>query len=115
MISAGEVSVQLEKTVGTGGRNQQFVLECARLLADEKVSMTVLSAGSDGVDGNSTAAGAVCDEFTWAGAKEQGLHPEVSLKDFDSFPIFDALGNAIHTGPTGNNLRDLRILMSAEG
>lgn len=111
VLSVGEVSVKLANTHGLGGRNQHFVLECARLIADRGLVATVLSAGSDGIDGNSAAAGAVCDETTMARAREHGLDATVSLREFDSFRFFDRIGDTILTGPTNNNLRDLRILL----
>lgn len=63
LLSGGEVTVRLPENPGSGGRNQQLALECARQLADASPA-TVLSAGSDGIDGNSPAAGAVADETT---------------------------------------------------
>jgi len=74
--------------------------------------MILLSAGSDGIDGNSPAAGCVVDGTTWGRAQEQGLDPEHGLQAFDAYPLFASLGDAIVTGPSGNNLRDLRILLS---
>lgn len=112
VVSAGEVSVKLNERHGRGGRNQQFVLECARILAEEKLPFTVLSAGSDGIDGNSPAAGAFCDQTTWGRALARGLYPAAALDTFDSYTLFEAIGATIRTGPTGNNLRDLRILMT---
>jgi glycerate 2-kinase len=112
LVSSGELSVPLSVEHGTGGRNQQFVLECARLLAMRSVEATVLSAGSDGIDGNSPAAGAVCDRNSWQRAAGQGLDPENALRSFDSYPLFQALDDVIVTGPAGNNLRDLRILLT---
>jgi glycerate 2-kinase len=112
LLSAGEISVRLASAHGVGGRNQQFVLECSRLINERNLKATVLSGGSDGVDGNSPAAGAVCDETTMARAASKGLDIISGLERFDSFPIFRALDNAIITGPTGNNVRDLRILLS---
>jgi len=111
--SAGEVSVRLPSAYGVGGRNQQFVLECSRLIDKRNLKATVLSGGSDGVDGNSPAAGAVCDETTVARATSEGFDIIAGLEQFDSFPIFRALDDAIITGPTGNNVRDLRILLSS--
>ena len=95
---------------GTGGRNQQFALACAEEIAGENI--TVLSAGTDGVDGNSSAAGAIVDGTTFERARARGLDARAALDKFDAFPFFDALGDAIETGPTGNNLRDLRILLA---
>jgi hydroxypyruvate reductase len=112
LLSAGEVTVRLPAAYGVGGRNLQFVLECSRLINERKMRVTVLSGGSDGVDGNSPATGAVCDETTWARAAGRGLNIADELERFDSFPLFSALDDAIITGPTGNNVRDLRILLS---
>jgi glycerate 2-kinase len=109
LISGGEVTVKVTNG-GMGGRNQQFALACAQKIAGENI--TVLSAGTDGIDGSSPAAGAIVDGTTLARAKSQGLQPDASLLAFNAYPFFDALGDAIMTGPTGNNLRDLRILLS---
>jgi hydroxypyruvate reductase len=109
LISGGEVTVKVVNG-GVGGRNQQFALACAEKIAGE--SITVLSAGTDGVDGNSPAAGAIADGSTVARARERGLDTTAALQGFDAYPFFSALGDAIETGPTGNNLRDLRILLA---
>ena len=109
LISGGEVTVKVSNG-GTGGRNQQFALACAQKIAGEDIA--VLSAGTDGVDGNSEAAGAVVDGSTIGRAKARGLSVEDSLSKFDAYPLMDALGDAVVTGPTGNNLRDLRILLA---
>lgn len=112
LISTGELSVQIQNAHGQGGRNQHFVLECARLIAERGLDLTVLSAGSDGVDGNSPAAGAVADRSTSSRAAALGNTIEGALESFDSYTFFQALGDAIVTGPSGNNLRDLRILLA---
>ncbi len=109
LISGGEVTVKVTDG-GTGGRNQQFALACAEKIKSENI--TVLSAGTDGVDGNSPAAGAVVDGTTVERAKARGLDAEEALRRFDAYPLFQALGDAVVTGPTGNNLRDLRILLA---
>jgi hydroxypyruvate reductase len=109
LISGGEVTVKVTNG-GVGGRNQQFALACAAKIAGENV--TVLSAGTDGVDGNSTAAGAVVDGTTISRAQSSGLDARAALEKFDAYPFFRVLGDAIETGPTGNNLRDLRILLA---
>ncbi|HEV2114746.1 MAG TPA: MOFRL family protein, partial [Terriglobales bacterium] len=109
LISGGEVTVRVQNG-GTGGRNQQFALYCAEKIASENI--TVLSAGTDGIDGNSPATGAVADGTTVARARAGGLDAAAALKTFDAFPFFDALGDAIITGPTGNNLRDVRVLLA---
>ncbi len=109
LISGGEVTVKVTNG-GIGGRNQQFALACAEKIAEENI--TVLSAGTDGVDGNSAAAGAIVDGTTVARARNRGFDVRAALDKFDAYPLFNALGDAIETGPTGNNLRDLRILLA---
>ena len=109
LISGGEVTVKVVNG-GIGGRNQQFALACAEKIAGENI--TVLSAGTDGVDGNSPAAGAIADGTTLERAREAGLYSRTALEKFDAYPLFRALGDAIEVGPTGNNLRDLRILLA---
>jgi glycerate 2-kinase len=109
LISGGEVTVKVTNG-GVGGRNQQFALVCAEKIAGENI--TVLSAGTDGIDGSSPAAGAVVDGSTLSRAQARGLDARAALEKFDAYPLFNALGDAIETGPTGNNLRDLRILLA---
>ena len=115
LLSGGEVTVRIDRAPGTGGRNQQFALACA-LLFEQHLhgeSVVCLSAGSDGADGNSPAAGAIVDPATVARAQALGFDPQAALAAFDSYPLFTALGDTLVTGPTGNNLRDLRVLLSA--
>jgi glycerate 2-kinase len=109
LISGGEVTVKVTGN-GTGGRNQQFALACAEKIAGQNV--TVLSAGTDGIDGNSPAAGAIADGTTVERAQALGLDAATHLGRFDAYSFFHALGDDIVTGPTGNNLRDLRILLA---
>jgi hydroxypyruvate reductase len=109
LISGGEVTVKVTNG-GIGGRNQQFALACAGKIAGKNI--TVLSAGTDGVDGNSPAAGAVADGSTITRAQSSGLEARAALEKFNAYPFFSALGDAVETGPTGNNLRDLRILLA---
>jgi glycerate 2-kinase len=108
LLSGGEVTVRLNRGHGAGGRNQQFALACA--LSGQDV--VVLSAGSDGIDGNSPAAGAIADATTVTRAQALGIDAESALARFDAYPLFAALGDTLITGPTHNNLRDLRILLS---
>ena len=109
LISGGEVTVKVTNG-GIGGRNQHFALACAQKIAGENV--TVLSAGTDGIDGNSPAAGAIADGSTAERAKAAGHDPAAALGTFNAYPLFDALGDTIMTGPTGTNVRDLRILLA---
>ena len=109
LVSGGEVTVKVTDG-GIGGRNQQFALACAAKIAGENI--TILSAGTDGVDGNSPAGGAVVDGTTVERAQSTGLDIRAALEKFDAYLFFSALGDAVETGPTGNNVRDLRILLA---
>lgn len=111
LLSSGEVTVTVPHGVsGSGGRNQQFVLEASQLIAGS--DFTVLSVGSDGVDGNSPAAGGLVDGTTVARADQDGQTIDEALASFNSYPLLLRLGDSIFTGPTGNNLRDLRVLLA---
>jgi hydroxypyruvate reductase len=113
LISVGEVTVTLNRTPGAGGRNQQFVMACALDLEQYLGErLTVFSAGSDGIDGNTQNAGAIADPSTVGRAHAFGFHLKSSLANFDACPMFTALGDAVVTGPTGQNLRDLRLLIA---
>jgi hydroxypyruvate reductase len=88
-------------------------MECAlELESYPGERLTVLSAGSDGIDGNTQSAGAIADPSTVARAHTFGFHLKSSLAAFDACPMFTALGDAVVTGPTGHNLRDLRLLLA---
>jgi len=113
LVSVGEVTVTMDRAPGAGGRNQQFVMASALELEQfQGERLTVLSAGSDGIDGNTQSAGAVADPTTVARAHTFGFHLKSSLAAFDACPMFTALGDAVVTGPTGHNLRDLRLLIA---
>ena len=109
LIADGEVSSPVTGD-GVGGRNSAFVLACVEKIAGKKVA--VLSAGTDGVDGNSSGAGALADGETLRRAREAGLDPRDFFRRSDAFTFFSKLGDTVLTGPTGNNLRDLRILLA---
>jgi hydroxypyruvate reductase len=111
LLSAGEVTVQVPPgTTGRGGRNQHFALLCSESIAGSEI--TILSAGSDGIDGNSPAAGALVDGSTVTRATAAGYGVDAALAAFDAYSLLALLGDTITTGPTGNNLRDLRILLA---
>lgn len=113
LISVGEVTVTLDRVPGAGGRNQQFVMACAlELESYPGQRLTVLSAGSDGIDGNTQAAGAIADPTTVTRAHAFGFHLKASLAAFNACPMFTALGDSVVTGRTGQNLRDLRLLIA---
>jgi glycerate 2-kinase len=109
VIAGGEVSSPVCGD-GVGGRNAAFVLHCVKAIAGER--MAVFSVGTDGIDGSSPAAGAVADGETAAHAHALGLDPGDYFRRSDSYTFFRKLDDAILTGPTGNNLRDLRVLLS---
>ena len=109
LIADGEVSSPVTGN-GIGGRNSAFVLACVEKIAGKR--MAVLSAGTDGIDGNSPAAGAVADGRTLELARKKGLDPGDAFRRSDAYTFFSKLDDVIVTGPTGNNLRDLRILLA---
>jgi len=113
LISGGEVSCVVHGN-GSGGRNQEFVLYCAAQLAGSRVldDIAVLSCGTDGIDGNSGAAGAVADAQVVTTAKQHGADALSFIRDNDSNSFFKKAGGLVVTGPSGNNVRDLRILMA---
>jgi len=111
LIADGELSSPVRGD-GLGGRNSAFVLECVERIAGKKIA--VFSAGTDGKDGSSPAAGAAADGTTLERARAANFAPREFAARSDSYSFFRALGDAVETGPTGNNLRDLRIIL-AEG
>jgi len=110
LIFGGEITVKVEGK-GEGGRNQHAVLSMLKLLKQRGLSFSFLSAGTDGIDGNSDATGAYIDSGTLAKVDKLGLDIESSLKDNDSYHFFKALDNLIITGPTGTNVMDIAILI----
>jgi glycerate 2-kinase len=109
LIADGEVSSPVSGN-GVGGRNSAFVLACVERIAGRRIA--VLSAGTDGIDGNSPSAGAVADGQTLARARALGLDPRDAFRRSDAHTFFSQLQDEVTTGPTGNNLRDLRILLA---
>ncbi len=109
LIADGEVSSPVSGN-GIGGRNSGFVLACVEKIAGNNIA--VLSGGTDGIDGNSPGAGAVADGETLKQARAMGLDPADAFRRSDAFTFFSTLKDVIVTGPTGNNLRDLRILLA---
>lgn len=108
LISGGEFSCPVRGD-GRGGRNLETTLRCA--LALERG--VFLSAGTDGIDGNTPAAGAIADETTLTRARNLGLDPNDFLARSDSYSFFEKLEDLIITGPTGTNVRDVRILLKS--
>ncbi|HMV47621.1 MAG TPA: DUF4147 domain-containing protein [Blastocatellia bacterium] len=112
LISGGEAICPVRGN-GQGGRNQEFVLRAAIHLHQRGLeNIVALSAGTDGIDGHSPAAGAIADGYSIRRAQALGVSAESHLINSDSFNFFNAIGDAIITGPTGNNVRDLRIFLA---
>ena len=109
VLSGGETTVTL-KGNGKGGRNQEFALAAALDLAGLD-RVVLLSAGTDGTDGPTDAAGAFADGQTVAKAQALGLQPEHYLRRNDSYNFFATLGDLLHTGPTGTNVMDMHLLL----
>lgn len=113
LLSGGEVICPVRGN-GQGGRNQEFVLRAAIQHSQQwkLEEVAILSAGTDGIDGHSPAAGALANETTLDRAAKLGISPTDYLQRSDSYSFFAALGDVLMTGPTGNNVRDLRILLT---
>jgi hydroxypyruvate reductase len=109
LLSGGETTVAVRGN-GKGGRNQEFVLAAAIAL-DEYGPMTIFSAGTDGLDGPTDAAGAIADERTIARAQGMNLDARAFLENNDSYHFFERLDALVKTGPTGTNVMDVRILL----
>jgi hydroxypyruvate reductase len=112
IVSSGETTVHVTGP-GKGGRNQEFSLAAAPLLAGMASPGIVASVGTDGIDGPTDAAGAIADSTTIARAQRAGLPPDRFLADNNAYAFFDALGDLIHTGPTGTNVGDLQVILLA--
>ena len=132
LVSGGEFACPV-RGAGLGGRNAETALRCAfefEKIAESRLNeldgaargrsngealrdMVALSAGTDGIDGNSPATGAIADATTLKRASEESLDAEKFLDESDAYNFFERLGDAIVTGPTGTNVRDVRILLAA--
>ena len=100
---------------GRGGRNQEFALAAADLLGHRTRGRACSrSVGTDGIDGPTDAAGAIVDSTTFARAAAAGVsRADTYLQRNDAYAFFDALGDLVHTGPTGTNVGDLQIILLA--
>lgn len=112
-ISGGEFGCKVFGN-GIGGRNSETVLRLSLLAQNEKAlsEFAILSAGTDGIDGNSPAAGSVADETSFQRAELKKMNPLEYLENSDSFSFFNNLNDAIIVGATGTNVRDIRILIA---
>jgi hydroxypyruvate reductase len=105
-IAGGEVTCRVTGP-GVGGRNQAYVLYAAQSIAGQH--RVVLSAGTDGRDGNSPTSGAVADGQTVSRARALGMDPAAYLAESDSYSFFRTLGDTVDIGYMDNNLRDVRV------
>jgi glycerate 2-kinase len=113
VLSGGETTVTIRGS-GMGGRNQEFVLAAAIAL-DESGPVTVLSAGTDGTDGPTDAAGAIADSATVSRARALDLDAGAFLVENDSYHFFEKVEGLIKTGPTGTNVMDVRVVLVGGG
>jgi len=109
VLSGGETTVTITGP-GKGGRNQEFALACAIGIKGIE-NVVILSAGTDGTDGPTDAAGAIADHTTIHRADEIGLIPENFLKNNNAYPFFERLSYLVKTGPTNTKVMDLRMIL----
>lgn len=115
-MSGGEPVVQMVPTdqPRRGGRNQEVALGALERLQREACEgIAVVSGGTDGEDGPTDAAGAVCDAAIVQRARERGLDPAAFLVINNSYPFFEAAGGLLKTGPTHTNVMDVRVALVA--
>jgi glycerate 2-kinase len=111
LVLGGEVTCPVTGH-GVGGRNLSFALYSAQKISGRRCA--VLSAATDGRDGNSPSSGAVADGNTVSRARVLGLEPSRYLRESDAYHFFRTLGDTIETGFTENNVRDVRLFMRFE-
>ncbi|HTU18631.1 MAG TPA: DUF4147 domain-containing protein [Gemmataceae bacterium] len=112
LLSGGETTVTLTPVHGRGGRNQEFVLAAALHLGAAGLrNVIVLSAGTDGEDGPTDAAGAFADETTLSRSAQARLDPVSYLERHDAYSFFAGMGDLFKTGLTQTNVMDVRILL----
>jgi len=112
LLFGGETTVNV-KGNGRGGRNQELVLSALIDLKDTP-GIVILSGGTDGIDGNSDAAGAVADSQTYRKAVDMGVDLNAYLENNDSYSFFSKVGGVIKTGYTGTNVMDLTIIITGD-
>ncbi|MFP4037927.1 MAG: glycerate kinase, partial [Desulfobacteraceae bacterium] len=110
IVSGGETTVTI-RGKGRGGRNQEFCLAACMEIADLPPEVVILSAGTDGNDGPTDAAGGVVDPGTYARGRKAGMESSVFLNDNDSYRYLEQTGDLLITGPTNTNVMDIRLLL----
>lgn len=111
LLAGGELTLEVTGT-GKGGRSQEFALVVARELAGCE-GVEVLAAGTDGTDGPNDAAGAFANGESWEGGRLLGLEGSTFLANNDSHTFFDSQRALLKTGPTGTNVNDLVVGLTA--
>lgn len=111
LLAGGELTLKVTGD-GRGGRSQEFALVAAGHL-EGVAGVALLAAGTDGTDGPTNAAGAFADGDSWGRARERGLDPAATLRNNDSWSLFHETGDLLITGPTGTNVMDLMVGLSA--
>lgn len=117
VVASGETTVTVRGD-GRGGRNQEFALGAARVIAargePQRAALIAASVGTDGIDGPTDAAGALVDSSTLARAAGAGLDADAALARNDTYAFFQRLGDLIVWGPTGTNVGDLHVMVSGK-
>ncbi|HDG97176.1 MAG TPA: glycerate kinase, partial [Desulfobacterales bacterium] len=109
VIAGGETTVSIQGR-GKGGRSQELALACA-IAIDGWEGISLLSAGTDGTDGPTDAAGAFVNGATCKRARRINLDPRDFLLTNDSYTLFASLGNLLKTGPTRTNVMDIICML----
>jgi hydroxypyruvate reductase len=111
VIATGETTVTVRGT-GKGGRNQEFAFAMAETLGTLGADVVAASAGTDGIDGPTDAAGAIVDPSTFSRAAAAGISdPRRYLDNNDTYAFFDRLGDLVRTGPTNTNVGDIQVVL----
>src|SRR5439155_4786442 len=108
LVAGGETTVTV-RGKGKGGRNQELALAAAMKISDSE-RVVVGSFATDGIEGQTDAAGAVADGSTITRGLQLGMDPEEFLRNNDSYHYFLKLKDLVMTGPTGTNVNDITIL-----
>jgi hydroxypyruvate reductase len=114
LLSSGETTVTVTGA-GRGGRNQELALATAQALEGWQPAWALLSAGTDGIDGPTDAAGAIADSTTVVRARASGLDLAGTLRENASYPFFRQLSDLVTVGPTDTNVGDVQALIVAAG
>ena len=116
LLVGGETSVTVRNPRGRGGRNMELALSTAARIDYwrpdlEPGKIAVLSMDTDGIDGNTDAAGAIAYNGITRVAREKGLDPLEALEENNTYDLFDRLGLLLRTGPTGSNLNSVTVIL----